>query len=137
MQTIKARITYTRTVRETRELPIAAASALAGLRSEAYDVLAALLARGIDTDGEVAIHARDLPPGCSARKPTGETTYTRVRSEAWLYKTLGVPDETRVLVTSGDGGVGLWEPDTVVVVKLSDIADDWFLGELSEMHCPK
>lgn len=134
MQTIKANLTYTCTVRETRELPIVAVSTLA---DEADDVLASLHALGIDADGEVAIHARDLPSGCSARKPTGDTFYTRVRSEAWLYKALGVTNEARVLVTSGDGGVCLWEPDSVVVVKLGDIADAWFLTELGEMHCPK
>lgn len=134
--TIKARVTVTTTVTTTkmRELPI--------LDPETFDdesdyVVAELFDFGIRREDEVAIHARSLPPGCSARKPTGEALYTRVRSEAWLFETLECSSETRVLAVSSDGEVSLWESDAIVVVKLSDIASGWMLDELDEMHCPK
>lgn len=136
MQLIKARLTFTRTVQETREIPLVDVARFAD-EDDAQALLVELFDLGMDPDSEVAIYARDLPPGVAARKPTGETYYVRARSEAWLYKTLGIPNETRVFTATHDGGVNLWEPDAVVVVKLHEIADDGFLHELCEMRCPK
>lgn len=132
MQTIKALATVTRTTRESRELPLVTVAALHD-PDTCGEMLGALLDAGVThSEHEIAVLACDVPLGCSARKPTGETHYTRARSETWVYKTLGIAGEQRVLVTTGDGGVSLWEPDKVVVVKLRDVAESWFLTELHD-----
>lgn len=118
-QRVKVQATVTRIVQETREIPLVD---VRRFYDDSQALREELLEFEIRPNSEVAIYVRDLPPGVTARKPNGETYYTRARSEASLFETLGVPSNERALMV-GNGDADLWDPDTVVIVDSTFLFD--------------
>lgn len=97
---------------------------------------AGYLTEDFDEAWEIVIRAEQLPNGRSGRKPREPYRYTRLDT-GWLYTTLGV-DDKRVLVIAADShSMALWNPDQLVVVRITDVLTVDLIQELYEYVCPK